>query len=62
MKPGITAKLFLAIFLTSSLVMVTMNWGVRMSFERGFIDYIRHGNEQRVEMMKCPTIDEVSAE
>ncbi|NMP29607.1 two-component system sensor histidine kinase BaeS [Rahnella sp. SAP-1] len=51
MKPGITAKLFLAIFLTSSLVMVTMNWGVRMSFERGFIDYIRHGNEQRVEMI-----------
>lgn len=51
MKPGITAKLFLAIFLTCSLVMVTMNWGVRMSFERGFIDYIRHGNEQRVEMI-----------
>ncbi len=51
MKPGITAKLFLAIFLTCSLVMVTMNWGVRLSFERGFIDYIRHGNEQRVEMI-----------
>lgn len=51
MRPGITAKLFLAIFLTCSLVMVTMNWGVRLSFERGFIDYIRHGNEQRVEMI-----------
>lgn len=48
MKFGITAKLFLAIFATCMLVLITMHWGVRMSFERGFIDYIKNGNEQRV--------------
>lgn len=51
MKPGITAKLFMAIFCTCALVLITMNWGVRMSFERGFIDYIRQSNEQRVQLL-----------
>ncbi|PKB87431.1 two-component system sensor histidine kinase BaeA [Ewingella americana] len=51
MRPGITAKLFMAIFFTCGLVLITMNWGVRMSFERGFIDYIRQSNEQRVELL-----------
>ncbi len=41
MRPGITAKLFLAIFSTCVLVLATMHWGVRLSFEHGFIDYIR---------------------
>src|SRR5476649_3000375 len=51
MRPGITAKLFMAIFFTCGLVLITMNWGVRMSFEHGFIDYIRQSNEQRVELL-----------
>jgi two-component system sensor histidine kinase BaeS len=51
MKTGITAKLFLAIFATCMLVLITMHWGVRISFEHGFIDYIRRGNQQRVEMI-----------
>ncbi|QCR35319.1 two-component system sensor histidine kinase BaeS [Nissabacter sp. SGAir0207] len=51
MRIGITGKLFLAIFATCMLVLITMHWGVRMSFEHGFIDYIRHGNEQRIEMI-----------
>ncbi|RYC42751.1 two-component system sensor histidine kinase BaeS [Pectobacterium zantedeschiae] len=52
MKFGITAKLFLAIFATCMLVLVTMHWGVRVSFERGFIDYIKRGNEQRVTQLR----------
>ncbi|MDC9818785.1 two-component system sensor histidine kinase BaeS [Pectobacterium polonicum] len=52
MKFGITAKLFLAIFATCMLVLVTMHWGVRVSFERGFIDYIKRGNEQRVMQLR----------
>ncbi|WP_409306949.1 two-component system sensor histidine kinase BaeS [Pectobacterium sp. B1J-3] len=52
MKFGITAKLFLAIFATCMLVLITMHWGVRVSFERGFIDYIKHGNEQRVVQLR----------
>lgn len=28
-----------------------MHWAVRISFERGFIDYIKHGNEQRLQML-----------
>nr|WP_113867884.1 two-component system sensor histidine kinase BaeS [Brenneria salicis]NMN90937.1 two-component system sensor histidine kinase BaeS [Brenneria salicis ATCC 15712 = DSM 30166]RBP60531.1 two-component system sensor histidine kinase BaeS [Brenneria salicis ATCC 15712 = DSM 30166]RLM30138.1 two-component system sensor histidine kinase BaeA [Brenneria salicis ATCC 15712 = DSM 30166] len=52
MKFGITAKLFLAIFATCMLVLITMHWGVRVSFERGFIDYIKRDNEQRVVQLR----------
>ncbi|MBJ7223988.1 MULTISPECIES: two-component system sensor histidine kinase BaeS [unclassified Brenneria] len=48
MRFGITAKLFLAIFATCMLVLITMHWGMRVSFERGFIDYLKQGNEQQV--------------
>ncbi|QUY48129.1 two-component system sensor histidine kinase BaeS [Serratia plymuthica] len=51
MRIGITGKLFLAIFATCMLVLITMHWGVRVSFERGFIDYIKHSNEQRTNML-----------
>ncbi|MFI8416556.1 two-component system sensor histidine kinase BaeS [Serratia sp. NPDC078593] len=51
MKIGITGKLFLAIFATCMLILITMHWGVRLSFERGFIDYIKHSNEQRIAML-----------
>ncbi|KNC09884.1 histidine kinase [Klebsiella sp. RIT-PI-d] len=50
-RPGITGKLFLAIFATCILLLVTMHWAVRFSFERGFIDYIKRGNEQRLQML-----------
>ncbi|MGK9172913.1 two-component system sensor histidine kinase BaeS [Yokenella regensburgei] len=50
-RPGITAKLFLAIFATCIVLLVTMHWAVRISFERGFIDYIKHGNEQRLQLL-----------
>ncbi len=48
-RPGITGKLFLAIFATCIVLLITMHWAVRVSFERGFIDYIKHGNEQRLQ-------------
>ncbi|SUI50624.1 Signal transduction histidine-protein kinase BaeS [Serratia marcescens] len=51
MRIGITGKLFLAIFATCMLVLITMHWGVRVSFERGFIDYIKSSNEQRINML-----------
>ncbi|VEB96317.1 Signal transduction histidine-protein kinase BaeS [Cedecea lapagei] len=50
-RSGITGKLFLAIFSTCLLVLAIMHWGVRLSFERGFIDYIKRGNVQRIEML-----------
>lgn len=50
-RPGITGKLFLAIFATCIVLLITMHWAVRVSFERGFIDYIKHGNEQRLELL-----------
>lgn len=52
MKFGITGKLFMAIFATCMLVLITMHWGVRISFERGFIDYIKHSNEQRIILLR----------
>lgn len=48
MKFGINGKLFLAIFATCMLIIFIMHLGVRFSFERGFIGYIRDGNEQRI--------------
>ncbi|MDA5549976.1 two-component system sensor histidine kinase BaeS [Yersinia massiliensis] len=51
MRIGITGKLFMAIFATCMLVLITMHWGVRASFERGFIDYIKQSNEQRINML-----------
>lgn len=37
--------------MTCMLVLVTMNWGGRLSFERGFTDYIRQANEQRFNLL-----------
>ncbi|AHG18998.1 histidine kinase [Chania multitudinisentens RB-25] len=51
MRIGITSKLFMAIFATCMLVLITMHWGMRISFERGFIDYIKHSNEQRITLL-----------
>ncbi|CNH75773.1 two-component system sensor histidine kinase BaeS [Yersinia ruckeri] len=51
MRIGITGKLFMAILATCMLVLITMHWGVRASFERGFIDYIKQTNEQRITML-----------
>jgi len=50
-RPNITAKLFLAIFATCILLLITMHWAVRLSFEHGFIDYIKRGNEQRLQLL-----------
>ncbi|WES66758.1 two-component system sensor histidine kinase BaeS [Superficieibacter sp. HKU1] len=57
-RPGITGKLFLAIFATCILLLVTMHWAVRISFERGFIDYIKRGNEQRLQMLSDALSDQ----
>ncbi|KAB8307327.1 two-component system sensor histidine kinase BaeS [Erwinia endophytica] len=51
LRIGITVKLFAAIFSTCMLVLGTMHWGVRFSFEHSFIDYIKKGNEQRLMML-----------
>lgn len=50
-RHGITGKLFLAIFATCIVLLISMHWAVRISFERGFIDYIKHGNEQRLQLL-----------
>lgn len=47
-RPGVTGKLFFAILSTCLMVLAIMHWGVRLSFEHGFIDYIKRGNEQRL--------------
>lgn len=58
LRIGITAKLFMAIFSTCMLVLITMHWGVRLSFEHGFIDYIKKGNEQRLIMLSDALADQ----
>ena len=57
-RPGIGAKLFMAIFGTCMLVIITMHWGVRLSFEHGFVDYIKKGNEQRLTLLSDALADQ----
>ncbi|EJL89636.1 two-component system sensor histidine kinase BaeS [Pantoea sp. BIGb0393] len=57
-KWGIGAKLFAAIFSTCMLVIITMHWGVRLSFEHGFVDYIKKGNEQRLTLLSDALADQ----
>ncbi|MBS0892955.1 two-component system sensor histidine kinase BaeS [Tatumella sp. JGM130] len=47
----IGSKLFITLFATCLLVLVTMHWAVRISFEHGFVDYIRESNEQRLNLL-----------
>lgn len=58
MRFGIGAKLFMAIFSTCMLVLITMHWGVRLSFEHGFVDYIKRSNEQRLNMLSDALSDQ----
>ncbi|MFJ2974965.1 two-component system sensor histidine kinase BaeS [Kluyvera sp. NPDC087067] len=50
-RPGISGKLFFAILATCIVLLISMHWAVRVSFERGFIDYIKRGNEQRLQLL-----------
>lgn len=58
LKLGISAKLFMTIFSTCMLVIITMHWGVRLSFEHGFVDYIKKGNEQRLTLLSDALADQ----
>lgn len=58
LRVGIGAKLFMAIFSTCMLVLITMHWGVRLSFEHGFVDYIKRGNEQRLNLLGAALADQ----
>ncbi|WP_092509528.1 two-component system sensor histidine kinase BaeS [Xenorhabdus mauleonii] len=51
MKTGISSKLFLAIFATCMLVLITMHWGVNLSFQHGFIGYIKQNSQMRASML-----------
>ncbi|MBS9433138.1 two-component system sensor histidine kinase BaeS [Photorhabdus hainanensis] len=51
MKLGISSKLFMAIFATCMLVLITMHWGVRSSFQHGFIGYIKQNIQLRTAML-----------
>ncbi len=55
---GITGKLFFAILATCFLLLIAMHWAVRISFEHGFIDYIKRTNEQRLAMLSDTLADQ----
>ncbi|WP_022977796.1 sensor histidine kinase efflux regulator BaeS [Nevskia ramosa] len=50
LKPGITAKLFLAILTSSVLVAMAMGMASRLTFNRGFLGYL---NDQGIERMEA---------
>ncbi len=47
MRIGISSKLFLTIFATCMLVLVTMHWGIHLSFQHSFIGYIKQNSQMR---------------
>ncbi|HGJ5872422.1 MAG TPA: two-component system sensor histidine kinase BaeS [Arsenophonus apicola] len=48
---GVTSKLFFAIFALCLLIVFTMHWGIRLTFEQGFIGYIKQTNELRTSLI-----------
>ncbi|WP_369310934.1 two-component system sensor histidine kinase BaeS [Providencia rettgeri] len=48
---SVSTRLFLAIFATCLLLVVIMHQGVRLSFQHGFVDYIKENDQQRVEQI-----------
>ncbi|HGV3502189.1 TPA: two-component system sensor histidine kinase BaeS [Providencia stuartii] len=50
---SVSTRLFLAIFATCLLLVVIMHQGVRMSFQHGFVDYIKENDQQRVEQVSA---------
>jgi len=58
MKIGITLKLFLAFFITTIIVIVTMTVAVRYSFQSGFLDYINRVELERLDMLAATIADE----
>ncbi|CDH20600.1 sensory histidine kinase in two-component regulatory system wtih BaeR [Xenorhabdus bovienii str. kraussei Quebec] len=50
-RTSISGKLFLAIFATCMLVLVTMHWGIRLSFQHSFIGYIKQNSQIRANKM-----------
>lgn len=48
---SVSTRLFLAIFTTCLLLVVIMHQGVRMSFQHGFVDYIKENDQQRAELI-----------
>lgn len=49
MKIGISAKLFVAVFVACAIVLSVQALVIRRSFERGFFDYLDEQNNQRME-------------
>jgi len=48
LRPGITAKLFVAVLITNVVTAVAVGFGVRAAFDTGFERYIREREDQRL--------------
>lgn len=57
---SVSTRLFLAIFATCLLLVVIMHQGVRMSFQHGFLDYIKENDQQRAELIAEALADQYS--
>lgn len=51
MRPGITAKLFPAIFLTSATAVLVMGVAERVSFRRGLLEFLNRVEAERLESL-----------
>ncbi|VDZ89774.1 signal transduction histidine-protein kinase BaeS [Lelliottia amnigena] len=57
-RPVLLANCFWRFSPPASSLLITMHWAVRISFERGFIDYIKRGNEQRLQGLSDALADQ----
>ncbi|MFB4203780.1 ATP-binding protein [Arhodomonas sp. KWT2] len=56
-RPGITAKLFLAILGVTLCVVVLMTFAVQMTFRSDFLDYVREREGERIDMLASVLAD-----
>ena len=53
MRFGITLKMFLAVLIACLIISLTMGYAVRLSFENGFLHYVRERDARRVKALSA---------
>ncbi|KPD16622.1 histidine kinase [Burkholderia sp. ST111] len=61
MRFGITWKMFLAVLIACLAISLTMGYALRVSFENGFLHYVRERNAGRIKAVMAKVTSEYSA-
>lgn len=58
MRFGITWKMFLAVLIACLVILVTMGYAIRVSFENGFLHYVRERDAGRIKAVMAKVTNE----